>query len=69
MTNTVTINGETRSLDETNLSNLLKTNGVEENKGGVAIALNGEVVPRSEWEKITIKHMDKIEIVQIVRGG
>ena len=69
MTNTVTINGETRPLDETNLSNLLKTNGVEENKGGVAIALNGEVIPRSESEQITIKHMDKIEIVQIVRGG
>ncbi len=69
MTNTVTINGETRPLDETNLSNLLKKNGVEENKGGVAVALNGAVVPRSEWEQITIKHMDKIEIVQIVRGG
>jgi sulfur carrier protein len=38
-------------------------------RGGVAVALNGEVVPRAEWDQTPVKPDDKIEIVHIVRGG
>ena len=48
---------------------LLRENGVNESKGGVAVALNGEVVPRGEWYQTALKPMDKVEIVHIVRGG
>ncbi|OGP13514.1 MAG: thiamine biosynthesis protein ThiS [Deltaproteobacteria bacterium RIFCSPLOWO2_02_FULL_50_16] len=35
----------------------------------VALALNGEVVPRSQWSKTPLKEGDHIEILQAVGGG
>lgn len=36
---------------------------------GVAVALNAEVVPRSSWPTTTLAHGDHIEIVRPVPGG
>ena len=36
---------------------------------GVAVARNGEVVPRSRWEVETVQIGDAIEIVSAVAGG
>ena len=51
------------------LIELLEENGVDSSKGGVAVALNGEVVPRADWAQTSMKCDDKVEIVHIVRGG
>ncbi len=69
MNDKITVNGELIPLFTAILLELLKENGVDESKGGVAVALNGEVVPRGEWAQTTLKPMDKVEIVHIVRGG
>ncbi len=65
----ITVNGELIPLFTTILFELLKENGVNGDKGGIAVALNGEVVPRGEWDQTVLKPMDKVEIVHIVRGG
>lgn len=36
---------------------------------GVAVALNGDVVPRSGWSSTTIPDESSIEIVTAVAGG
>ncbi len=36
---------------------------------GVAVARNGEVVPRSRWEVESVQTGDKIEIVSAAAGG
>ncbi len=69
MNEKITVNGELIPLFTTTLLELLRENGVNESKGGVAVALNGEVVPRGEWALTTLKPMDKVEIVHIVRCG
>ena len=48
---------------------MLEEIGVDSSKGGVAVALNGEVVPRADWPQTSMKPNDKVEIVHIVRGG
>jgi sulfur carrier protein len=66
---TIFINGERKPLSSSILIELLEENGVDSSKGGVAVALNGEVVPRADWAQTSMKSDDKVEIVHIVRGG
>ena len=69
MSETISINGERKLLSSSTLIELLEENGVDSIKGGVAVALNGEVVPRADWAQTSMKCDDKVEIVHIVRGG
>ena len=69
MSETISINGERKLLSSSTLIELLEENGVDSIKGGVAVALNGEVVPRADWAQTSMKSDDKVEIVHIVRGG
>ncbi len=36
---------------------------------GVAVALNGSVVPRSEWPSTFLRTSDRVEIVTAAAGG
>jgi sulfur carrier protein len=36
---------------------------------GIAVALNNEVVPRSEWGSTAIADGDQLDIVTAVQGG
>lgn len=68
-TTTVIVNGEPLSLSGSGIRTLLAEKGIDETQGGVAIAINGEVVPRGDWDETPLRSDDKIEIVHIVRGG
>jgi sulfur carrier protein len=37
--------------------------------GGVAAAVNGEVVPRSQWRERALSEGDRIEILGATQGG
>jgi len=66
---TITLNGEDVPMTSRDIRGLLAEKGIDPGRGGVAVAVNGEVVPRAEWDQNSIKPNDKIEIVHIVRGG
>ena len=36
---------------------------------GVAVAIDGEVVPRGEWTSTTVGDEAKVEVVMAVQGG
>ena len=65
----ITVNGESVPMTSGDIRGLLAEKGIDSDRGGVAVALNGEVVPRAEWNRTRVKPNDKIEIVHIVRGG
>ena len=65
----ITVNGENIPLTSRDIRGLLAEKGIDCDRGGVAIAVNGEVVPRIEWDQTQVKPNDQIEIVHIVRGG
>jgi thiazole synthase len=50
-----------------NLRVLLEHQGVPDR--GVAVALNGEVVPRSTWPSVVVSDGDHLELVKVVAGG
>ena len=65
---TVSINGEAVQLDsEMTVTELLSQQGQQNKK--VAVAINGEFVPRSQYAHTKISNKDEIDIVTAVGGG
>ena len=65
----VNVNGKDFDFEGGDLTTLLSTYGLKMEQGGIAVAVNSSIVPRSEWKLTKIFPEDKVEIVQIVRGG
>jgi thiamine biosynthesis protein ThiS len=64
----LTVNGERRELESPiGLVAFLESLGVDPHY--VAVARNGDVVPREEWPKITLQGGDVLEVVRMVGGG
>jgi sulfur carrier protein len=64
----VIVNGKPRQLPRAmSISELLDYLGVRRN--GVAVALNGEVVLREEWDRTVVRAGDHVEVVHMVGGG
>ena len=65
----ITVNGEKLPMTSPDIGSLLAEKNIDSDRGGVAVAVNGEVVPRAKWDQTPVKPNDQIEIVHIVRGG
>ena len=66
----IILNGEEREISrEMSVMELLNEIGVKFREVGLAVAINEEVVPKSEYESRTVKEGDRVEIVQLVGGG
>ena len=64
----ILLNGETRTLTpSTQLSQLLKELGLEQKR--LAVEINLEIIPRSQYLHTALKNGDRIEIVQAIGGG
>jgi thiamine biosynthesis protein ThiS len=64
----LTLNGKPRNLPgETALLDLLAELGVDRRM--IAVAHNGEVIPRDSYERVTLRDGDSVEVVRMVGGG
>ncbi len=64
----ITLNGEPQQLDKKQtIEMLLEHNGY--NGKLVAVAVNGEFIPKTTYVETTINDGDKIEIVAPMQGG
>ena len=61
------VNGEDRSFDGCTLHELITS--INLNPGRIAVELNGNIVPRSEFGNVELKNGDSLEIVHFVGGG
>ena len=43
--------------------------GGASNGKGVAVAVNGEVIPRSRWHEVRLGEQDRVEVLRAVGGG
>ena len=65
---TLYLNGVKISIEkEIDITTFLKNQNLSQKK--IAIAVNGAIIPKKEYQKIILKEGDKIEIVQAVGGG
>jgi len=65
----IRVNGNEQPLRVARLAELLVQLEIAADSRGVAVALNGAVVPRSEWEAQRLSAGDDVEIVGAVQGG
>jgi sulfur carrier protein len=65
---TVTLNGEPRELSTgATVESAVRELGADGR--GVAVALDGEVVPRAEWATTEVREGQRVEVLRAVQGG
>jgi sulfur carrier protein len=68
MSASIRVNGKDEVLAALTVAELLQTRGIER-KRGVAVAINGTVVPAGVWSERRLAAGDRIEIVRPFGGG
>ncbi len=67
---TIEVNGERVELDDpATVSSVVARAGAVGDRRGVAVAVDGEVVPRSAWEHTVLTNGQRVEIVGAIQGG
>jgi len=65
----IRVNGESEPFAAATLEALLAEKTVDTGARGIAVALNGAVVPRAAWPATPLKPGDSVEIVRARQGG
>ena len=67
---TIEVNGEQVELNEpATVAAVIERIGAGGDRRGVAVAVNGEVVPRSAWDQTPLSNGQRVEIVGAIQGG
>jgi sulfur carrier protein len=66
----VLVNGRTVDLDEgATVADLVERVAPQRTGRGVAVAINGEVVARTEWGEAALSPDDQVEVLTAIGGG
>ena len=67
----VLVNGEPRELPEAlTIAELVEQTAPDHGNGhGVAVAVDAEVVPRSDWERTRLSEGQRVELLAAMQGG
>jgi sulfur carrier protein len=63
------INGEPRERGGATVAELLAELGVDAEARGVAVAVDGEVVPRAAWAERQVTEGQRVEALSAMQGG
>jgi sulfur carrier protein len=63
------VNGEPREHAGATVADLLADLGVETSARGVAVAVDGEVIPRAEWDERRVNEGERVEALSAMQGG
>ena len=64
----ITVNGENKIIDNESLL-LLINNLLGEKTNGIAIAVNEQIIPKSNWQNASLKENDCVLIINATQGG
>jgi sulfur carrier protein len=66
----VLLNGDRRELpDDATVESAVLATGAPADGRGVAVAVDGEVVPRGEWAETPVHEGQQVEVLHAVQGG
>jgi sulfur carrier protein len=65
----IRVNGQDEPLAAATLSALLEEKAVDTGQRGIAVAVNGAIVPRAAWPQTQLRPGDSVEIVRARQGG
>ena len=64
----IRLNGDAKEIEDgTTLTSLVESLSLAPER--LAVELNGEVVRRADWPRVTLKEDDRVEVVHFVGGG
>ena len=66
----IELNGRAAELrDDASLADAVAAAGAGDDRRGVAVAVEGEVVPRAEWDSTSLRDGQSVEVVRAMQGG
>ena len=66
----VLLNGSPADLDDgATVADAVAAAGVGEESRGVAVAVEGEIIPRGDWRGRELRDGESVEVVHAVQGG
>lgn len=66
----ILLNGEKRTVESgTTVRDVVEMLDIEPTRGGVAVAVNRQVVSRGDWSDQPLEDGDRIEVLNAVQGG
>ena len=66
----VILNGDPTDLaDDASVKAAVEAAGAEPEGRGVAVAVDGEVVPRGAWDSTELAEGQRVEVLRAVQGG
>jgi len=66
----VLVNGDPRELPErSTVADVVAASGAAPDGRGVAVAIEGEVVPRGAWDATPVEPDQRVEVLHAVQGG
>jgi thiazole synthase len=66
----IELNGEPHELAEgARLADAVRESGASDGERGIAVALDGEVVPRGEWDATELHEGQAVEVLAAIQGG
>jgi sulfur carrier protein len=65
----IRVNGESEPLAAATIGELVAEKAADTAQRGIAVALNGAVVPRAAWGETALRPGDSVEIVRARQGG
>lgn len=69
MTLALKVNGTAESHLVATVADLLRSKGLDPERKGIAVAVNGAVVPRRAWAEAALAAGDAVEIIEAKQGG
>lgn len=66
----IILNGRPQEAREgARVAELVAAAGADPERRGIAVAVDGEVVPRSAWEETALSEGQRVEVLQAMQGG
>ncbi|MET3355045.1 sulfur carrier protein ThiS [Xanthobacter autotrophicus] len=63
------VNGTPEDHQAATVADLLRAKGLDPERKGIAVAVNGAVVPRRTWGEAALAAGDAVEIIEAKQGG
>ena len=66
----ITLNGQAKTVGEgITVHGLLNLADLDPARKGIAVAVNLEVLPRSQWASTRLETGDRVDVIRAVQGG
>ena len=66
----ISVNGEAKEVRlNINIQDLLITLDLNPTQAGIAVAVDREVIPKTQWQKTELRENSEVEIIRAVQGG